>query len=523
MLPGPTIANPVLATFTDAGSTTSAAGYTATVDWGDGVVTPGTVRAAGPGRFTVIGKHSYVNPERFSLSIRVHRAGSAESEDSVAWSSITLTGKFGAQHLPPFSMARLVAGVVGVPLVVPGNLKDQDAYTGPVRLTKELVGTAPHQQAYFSYSVEIVNTGDKPSKPGKMRFYLSLDDTVNLTASGTNPADIPLIIKDAKSNAFPLPIMEPGQIVHYYFQKSQWADLRLMPPPNETGSGYNFLVQIDYSDPIADHLPIDKLAVAGPISGIIVDKTVLATRESGTSDTFNLTLDKAPTATVTIPLTVESTGTTEGTLDKSTVTFSPTDWNVPHPVTVTGKSDTTSSGTTTVTDGTKTYHILIGYSTSTDPLFDGMQGTPVLVSNGDRDGNLALASSTTTYVTTESAASSSHTKTVGINITRKPTAPVMITISASNNGEGEIIVPNGTADAADPNKKIMTINPEDVVSIPTLKSFTIRGVDDHVRDGDQTYTVSFVVHSTDQEFDGLYLPPLTVTNTDDGDVVTTTP
>jgi hypothetical protein len=351
-----------------------------------------------------------------------------------------------------------------------------------------------------------------------MRFYLSLDKTVNTASDGSNPADIPLTIKDLKTNEFFLPIIQPGQVVHYYFQKSKYMDLRLLPPPNENGTGYNFLTQLDYSDPIADHLPIDKVTVDGKISGILVDKTTIATRESGTTGTFNITLDKAPTANVTLPVTMDSSGAAEGTLSTTSVVFTPADWYQPHPVVVTGKPDSATSGATTVTDATKTYSILLGFSSSADPLFNGMQGPTVSVSNGDRDGNLKLTSSTTTYVTTESAASASHTKNISFTIARKPTSPVMITISVSNNAEAEIIVPDGTSDAADPNKKILTITPEEVMSVPFTRSFTLSGKDDHVRDGDQTYTVNFLVQSNDQEFNGLYLPPLNGTNTDDGDV-----
>jgi cyclophilin family peptidyl-prolyl cis-trans isomerase len=508
-LPGPTIANPVLATFTDAGAATPASGYVATIDWGDGVVSPGTVKAAGPGRFSVVGRHTYLNAERFSLSIRVHRAGSGPEQDSIAWGSITLTRPFGVEHLPPFSMARLVAGIDAVPV----NTHILDS---PKQPTKATLGTAPNQQTYLTYSVGILNTGTKASKPGKLRFYLSLDKTVNTTAVGNNPADIPLTIKDLKTTEFLLPAVQPGAAMQYFFQKGPYADYRLLPPLNETGSGYNLLVQVDYSDPIADHLPIDKVTVDGKITGILVDKTFLATRESGTTDTFNLRLDKAPTATVNIPVTIASNGTTEGTLDKSSVTFTPSDWNTPHPVTVTGKRDTATSGGATLTDGTKTYQILIGFSTSADPLFNGMEGPPVLVSNTDRDGNLKLTNSQTTYVTTESAAPGSHSKNIGLTMNKKPTAPVTITIAASNNAEGKIIVVGGTEDSADPNKKILTFLPEDFQSTIALKSFTIEGVDDGVRDGDKTYTVSFVVQSNDPEFDGLYLPPLSITNTDDG-------
>ena len=145
-----------------------------------------------------------------------------------------------------------------------------------------------------------------------------------------------------------------------------------------------------------------------------------------------------------------------------------------------------------------------------------MEGPPILVSNGDRDGNLKLTNSTTTYVTTESTASPAHSANISLTVARKPTAPVMITITVGDNTAGVVSGPGVTSDAADPNTKILTINPEDVLTLPSLKSFTLTGVDDHVRAGPKTYTLSFLVQSTDPEFDGLYLPPLSITNSDDG-------
>lgn len=531
VLPGPTVANPILATFTDTVTPPRpASAYVATIDWGDGAVTKGTIKAAGSGRYSVVGVHSYANPERYSLSIRIHRSGAAESEDAIAWSVIALTKAYGAEHLPPFSMARLVPGVVGVPAVVPNTLAAQEKYEGAMKVTRSTVGTAPNAQTIFNYGVDIVNTGNKPSKLGKMRLYLSLDKTVNKTAVGSNPADIPLIIKGLKTNEMMLPVMQPGQVAHYYFTKGKYGDFSLLPPLNENGSGYNLLVQLDYSDPLVDHLPVDKVAVGEKISGIVADKTFLATSEGGKSDTFTLKLDKAPTATVTVPLTLDGTGPNEGTLDKTEVVFTPSDWNVDHPVTVTGKKDSTS---TTPADGTKTYQLLIGrklttqsngavfisFTTSDDPLFKDMEAPPILVSNADRDNNLKLTSSVTTYITTESATNASaHTKTISITLNKKPTADVKITISNDDNTEADIGVPGNASDPIDPNKKILTITPAEVTTVPYMRTFTITGKDDHIRDMDAPYKISFVVTSADQEFDGLPLPTLNNTNTDDGDL-----
>ena len=84
------------------------------------------------------------------------------------------------------------------------------------------------------------------------------------------------------------------------------------------------------------------------------------TRESGTSGVFTVRLDKAPTKDVTIPIATDSTGTNEGTLifpdpTKQSLTFTSQNWMTPQTVTVKGKSDTPTTGTTGGKDGTKTY------------------------------------------------------------------------------------------------------------------------------------------------------------------------
>ncbi|MEK0182803.1 DUF4347 domain-containing protein, partial [Microcoleus anatoxicus] len=72
--------------------------------------------------------------------------------------------------------------------------------------------------------------------------------------------------------------------------------------------------------------------------GITVSPTTgLTTTEAGGKATFTVVLDSQPTASVTIPLT--SSNTAEGTIDKSSLTFTPANWNVAQTVTVTGVDD----------------------------------------------------------------------------------------------------------------------------------------------------------------------------------------
>ncbi len=495
--PGPTVANPVLALVTDSASTGFAGSYTAVIDWGDGICGYGTMRPAGPGRFVVTGVHTYRDAERFAYSVSVHKNGTSSDQDAVAWGTLTLNGFTSQQHLPPFDQAHLVAEVLPVPV-------DLSSTTAGTKPTKATIGS----QTYLSYSVKILNSGNIPSVPGNLRFYLSLDKMINLAAQinngVTNPADLPLQIKDLKTNQFFLPALAAGQSIQYYFTQSAYADYRLIPPVGETATGYNLLVQLDYHDSIADHEPIKRIAVAGPINGILVDPVTLATRESGTSATFTVKLDKQPTQNVTIPLTVDATGTTEGKLNQSSLTFTSANWNVAQTVKVTGLSDN-------VVDGSKTYQVVLQPATSADPFYSGMTGPPVSVTNADRDININI--SPTSVTTSESPSDSGRLITV--SLTREPTSRVTLELVVGNPAEGKIEL---TEASPDPSKLLIVFDPRTTVPAPFIgqsKTFRIVGVPDGVKDGNQTYQVTFKpVVSDDPEFSGLTPAPIQVVNDD---------
>ncbi|GAG42556.1 unnamed protein product, partial [marine sediment metagenome] len=85
---------------------------------------------------------------------------------------------------------------------------------------------------------------------------------------------------------------------------------------------------------------IEKLARA---PGIRVSPTAgLVTSESGAQATFNVVLDIAPTADVTIDLA--SSDSSEGTVSPASLTFTPTDWSIPQSVAVTGVDDVSVDG-----------------------------------------------------------------------------------------------------------------------------------------------------------------------------------
>jgi hypothetical protein len=123
----------------------------------------------------------------------------------------------------------------------------------------------------------MVNAGNVASKEGKVRFYLSKDEHLNTTkidrpGSGEDsPADIPLTIGTfADGN---LPVLQPGGGLRYNLVKTTGSDgspldLRLVAPKGQNGASYFILAHLDYSDPLADQLPISKDVTFGRINGI---------------------------------------------------------------------------------------------------------------------------------------------------------------------------------------------------------------------------------------------------------------
>ena len=112
-------------------------------------------------------------------------------------------------------------------------------------------------------------------------------------------------------------------------------------------------------------------------AGATVSPSVgLVTSEDGTSTSFNVVLDIPPTADVTIPISSSNPG--EGVVSRSSLTFTPANWNVPQTVVVTGVNDA-------VIDGDKSYSIVLGPATSADPAYNGFKANDLRVTNTDND------------------------------------------------------------------------------------------------------------------------------------------
>ncbi len=64
-------------------------------------------------------------------------------------------------------------------------------------------------------------------------------------------------------------------------------------------------------------------------------------------------------------ITLNSSNTNEGTIDKSTLTFTTANWNIAQQVTVTGVDDA-------INDGDQNYSIILNSASSTDANYNGI-------------------------------------------------------------------------------------------------------------------------------------------------------
>jgi hypothetical protein len=100
------------------------------------------------------------------------------------------------------------------------------------------------------------------------------------------------------------------------------------------------------------------------------------TSESGQSTSIEISLDSPPTADVFVP--ISSSDPSEGLVNVSSLLFTPSNWQVPQSVMVTGANDAT-------VDGDIAYSILLGAAVSVDLAYHGLNADDVSVTNLDDD------------------------------------------------------------------------------------------------------------------------------------------
>ncbi len=107
----------------------------------------------------------------------------------------------------------------------------------------------------------------------------------------------------------------------------------------------------------------------------------LTTSEDGGAATFSVQLDTPPTDVVTISLS--SSDPSEGTVSAQSLVFTPSNWDIPQTVTVTGVNDS-------IVDGNISYSIQLQATSAGDPGYSGLVIPAVSLTNLDNDAPLVL-------------------------------------------------------------------------------------------------------------------------------------
>ncbi|MBI5055578.1 MAG: alkaline phosphatase [Nitrospirae bacterium] len=217
-----------------------------------------------------------------------------------------------------------------------------------------------------------------------------------------------------------------------------------------------------------------------PLSG-------LTTTEAGGIAIFTVKLNTPPTASVTIALS--SSNTAEGTINKTSLTFTTSNWNTQQAVTITGVNDP-------IDDGNVAYSIVTAAATSDDINYNGVDAADVSVTNTDNDTAGIIVTPASGLVTSEGGL----TATFSVVLNSQPTADVTIALSSSNTAEGNASPAVLTFTSANWN---------------TAQTVTVTGANDDVQDGNVAYTIiTGAAASPDSNYNGRAVSDVSVTNTD---------
>jgi hypothetical protein len=247
-----------------------------------------------------------------------------------------------------------------------------------------------------------------------------------------------------------------------------------------------FSVDTNYNDLIVADVVLSNtdndsagITLAAPING--------ATSEAGRQVTFTVVLNSQPEADVVIPLSSSDEG--EGTVSVATLTFTPSNWNAPQPVTVTGVDDF-------LADGSQPYSVVTGAAMSTDTKYSAVDAANVALTNTDNDTAGITVTAESFLTTTELGGTATFT----IVLNSEPTGNVVVPLSSNDATEGTV------------SSASLIFTP---VNWNAPQTVTITGINDLVADGNQIYSVvTAAAMSADNAYHGIDPPNVLLFNTD---------
>ncbi len=225
------------------------------------------------------------------------------------------------------------------------------------------------------------------------------------------------------------------------------------------------------SDPDYISLPSQTVSVVtydNEIAGAIVTVLDNLTSEDGDTGYFEIILTAQPTDDVTINL--GSSNILEGKLIDTSITFTPSNWNIPQIITVEGVDDSPPTS-----DGSIDFKIITGNVNSSDPDFDLLDGSSIPDANMTNQDNDAPGILVTILNDDFTTSESGDIVIVQFSLLSKPNGGADVTIPLSLSG------PSGEMNL---NETSITILNNDWDN-PSANQITITGLDDLIVDGDK--------------------------------------
>ena len=269
------------------------------------------------------------------------------------------------------------------------------------------------------------------------------------------------------------------------------------------------------SDPDYISLPSQTVSVVtydNEIAGAIVTVMDNLTSEDGDTGYFEIILTAQPTDDVTINLS--SSNILEGKLIDTSVTFTPSNWNIPQIITVEGLDDSPPTS-----DGSIDFKIITGNVNSSDPDFDLLDGSSIPDANMTNQDNDAPGILVTILNDDFTTSESGDIVIVQFSLLSKPNGGADVTIPLSLSG------PSGEMNL---NETSITILNNDWDN-PSANQITITGLDDLIVDGDkQVYLITGDPTSGDSfhndlDADSVANPLLTNQDNDVPTIIVSTP
>ncbi|MEM8679178.1 MAG: Calx-beta domain-containing protein, partial [Planctomycetota bacterium] len=253
--------------------------------------------------------------------------------------------------------------------------------------------------------------------------------------------------------------------------------------------GYDVILATTSSDPkyAALSTSVDAVNVDDDVPGIVVDPTAVITSEDGTSVDVSFRLRTPPSADVSFSLM--SNDETEGIASATSLTFTPTNWNIPQLVTITPQNDD-------VADGPMVFAIVTSAASSADLEYDQLEVPDVAVQNNDDDVAGVLA----TRIAGDRTGEDGTTVTYEVVLTSEPLAEVIVNTTSDDPGEGSVSTNALTFDAEDWN-------------VP--QTIVVTGEDDSFVDGDRPFAIQLRPSSQDPTYNDLAAESLSIFNVDD--------